>query len=287
MSRVHSGLRALGIATLLLAAACGASIRPGQAGLKYKAFRHPGLQKEVLSEGYYSLWGWNKLIVYDTTSQTRAEEVHSLTKDNLHVPVTVAVTFHPDKANLYDIHTRIGPEYYAKLVGPAFITLVRNEFSHHEHNSLADEGPIIEQTVLDKLRKITAPHHIIIDQVAISHIDYDDTVTQAISRKISTRQQADQKRIEVEIAQRDAEIMRTAAQGSSDAVKIQAEGEASAIVARGKAQAEAQEAINHTLTPRYLQFKAFDNHNASYFFVPTDKGGLPIIVDAGGRAPTR
>lgn len=285
MSRLRSGLRALGIATLFTLVACGATIRPGQAGLKYKAFKHPGLQKEVLPEGYYPLWGWNKLIIYDTTSQTRAEEIHSLTKDNLHVPVTVAVTFHPDKANLYNIHTRIGPDFYAKLIGPAFVTLVRNEFSHHEHNLLADEGPIIEQTVLDKLRKITAPHHIIIDQVAISHIDYDDTVTQAISRKVSTRQQAEQKRVEVEIAQRDAEIARTTAQGTSDAVKIQAEGEASAIVARGKAQAEAQEAINNTLTPRYLQFKAFDNKSASYFFVPTGKNGLPVIIDAGGGVP--
>lgn len=285
MSRIRSGLRALGIASLFAMLACGASIRPGQAGLKYMALRHPGLQKQVLSEGYYPLWSWNKIIVYDATSQTRSEVVDILTKENLHVPVTVAVTYRPDKANLYDIHTKIGPEFYAKLIGPAFVTLARNEFSHHEHNLLADEGPLIEQTVLDKLRKIAAPHHIIVDQVAITHIDYDETVTQAISRKVSTRQQADQKRIEVEIAARDAEIARTTAQGTSDAVKIQAEGEASAIVARGKAQAAAQEAINKTLTPRYLQFKAFDNKAASYFFVPTGKNGLPVIIDAGGGVP--
>ncbi|MBL8969789.1 MAG: hypothetical protein JNK56_04375, partial [Myxococcales bacterium] len=37
-----------------------------------------------------------------------------------------------------------------------------------------------------------------------------------------------------------------------------------------------------TLTPRYLQFKAFDQRNASYFFVPMGKDGLPLIVNAGG-----
>jgi len=192
----------------------------------------------------------------------------------------VAVTFHVERVELHAVHTKVGPEFYEKLLGPALITLVRAEFSKHEHNDLARESTLIEKLVLDRLQAMATPHHIVIDQVAIRHIDYDDTVTQAISRKIAVRQQSEQKRFEIEIAVRDAEIARTTAQGRSDAVRIQAEGDAAAIVARGKAQAEAQEAVGKTLAPAYLQFKALDNHAASYFFVPTGKGGL-IIVDAG------
>ena len=135
---------------------------------------------------------------------------------------------------------------------------------------------------MKKLQALFEERYIRIDQVAINHIDYDDTVTRAISGKIATKQQAEQKKIEVEVALRNAEIARTTAQGVSDATRIQAEGDASAIVLRGKAQAEAQEAVNKTLTPRYLQFKAFDQRNASYFFVPMGKDGLPLIVNAGG-----
>ncbi|HWB78678.1 MAG TPA: SPFH domain-containing protein [Nannocystaceae bacterium] len=283
MSRFINGCRLLALTTLF--AGCGATVHPGEVGLKYRAFRNPAFENKVLTPGYYPLLAWNKLVVYDITSRTRDEEVAVLTADNLHVPVTVAVTYHPVKEDVYTIHTTVGPAFYEKLLGPQMITLVRAEFSKHMHNDLAKESPIIEQVVHDRLQESSTKYNIIVDQVAIRHIDYDDTVTQAISRKIAVRQQSEQKKYEVDIAQRDAEIARTTAQGRSDATRIQAEGDAAAIVARGKAQAEAQDAVAKTLTPEYLQFKAFDNHNASYFFVPTGKGGLPIIVDA--KPPTR
>lgn len=273
-------MRKLLIASLLvLGTACGASVRPGEAGLKYRALRHPSFKNEVLNPGYYPLWAWNKLVVYDTTSQNHDEVVHVLTADNLHVPLTVTVTYHARKGEIFGLHTEVGPDYYDKLIGPALITLVRAEFSRHMHNDLAKESPDIEATVASKLAKIADKSHVDIDQIAIRHIDYDDTVTQAISRKIATRQQAEQKRYEVEIAQRDADIARTAAQGRADATKIQADGDAQAIIARGKAQAEAQEAIGKTITPKYLQLRAFDNRDSNYFFVPMGKDGLPVIID--------
>ena len=254
-------------------------VQPGQAAMLYRPRRSPALQSEVLQPGRYRTWGRARLIVYDVTSQNRDEVVHVLTADNLHVPVTVTVTFHARRNELYKLHTEIGPDYYNKILGPAFITLVRAEFSRHQHNNLAKESPVIEKTVRDKLGEIASKHALDVDQVAIRHIDYDDTVTASISRKIATRQQAEQKIYEVQIAERDADIARTAAQGRADATKIQGQGEAAAIIARGTAQAEAQEKIGKTLTPSYLQYKAFDNHATSYFFVPTGKDNLPLIVN--------
>ncbi len=272
---------------LLATTACGTTVQPGQAGLLYRAFRTPSFNARLYPPGRYPLWAWNSIIIYDLTAQNRDEVVHVLTADNLHVPVTVTATYHVKKDRIYNLHTEVGPDYYDKLVGPAFITLVRAEFSRHQHNDLAKESPQIEQVVKARLAEIVKTHYIEIDQIAIRHIDYDDTVTQAISRKIATRQQAEQKQYEVQIAERDADIMRTTAQGRADSTRIQAEGEAAGIIARGKAQAEAQEKIGHTLTPSYLQFKAFDNHDGNFFFVPVDKQGLPIIVNAGGNSHRR
>lgn len=272
---------------LLAATACGASVQPGQAALLYRAFRTPAFGDRILPPGRYPLWAWNRLIIYDLTAQNRDEVVHVLTADNLHVPVTVTATYHIQKNHIYNLHVEVGPDYYDKLVGPAFITLVRAEFSRHQHNDLAKESPQIEQRVKARLDEIVKSHYIEIDQIAIRHIDYDDTVTQAISRKIATRQQAEQKQYEVQIAERDADIMRTSAQGRADATRIQADGEAAGIIARGKAQAEAQDKIGQTLTPSYLQFKAFDNHEGNFFFVPVDKAGLPVIVNAGNAGAHR
>lgn len=273
--------RHLSIVAISLVLGCGVTIRPGGAGLKYKALRNPALGHHIYDPGYYALWAWNRMIIYDITTQSQTMEVHVLTKDNLHVPATVTVTYHPDRSKLYELHTQIGPNYYEELIGPAFVTLVRGEFSQHLHNNLASESSEIEAQVKLRLQEMMEHRFLVIDQVAINHIDYDGTVTAAISSKIATKQQAEQKLVEVEIAARNAEIARTTAQGISDATRIQAEGDAAGIVLRGKAQAESQEAINKTLTPRYLQFKAFDQRSPTYFFVPMGKDGLPIIVNAG------
>ncbi|MFT3928442.1 MAG: prohibitin family protein [Myxococcales bacterium] len=268
---------------LSFAGACAQSVRAGEAGLLYRARRTPALKNEVLAPGRYQVWGFKSIILYDITSQNKDEVVHVLTADNLHVPVTATVTYHVRKDQVYKLHTEIGHDYYGKILGPAFITLVRAEFSQHQHNDLAKESPVIEKVVRDKLQKIASGHYIDVDQVAIRHIDYDDTVTASISQKISTRQRAEQKTYEVQIAERDAEIVRAAARGRADATRIQAEGEAAGIIARGQAQAQAQDAIAKTLTPAYLQYKAYDNHGASYFFMPTGKDGLPVIVNAQNK----
>ncbi|MEY4511452.1 MAG: hypothetical protein RLZZ450_3574 [Pseudomonadota bacterium] len=273
-------MRRLVMTTLLLLSACGTSVQPGQSALLYRALRTPAFADKQLPPGRYATWAWNSLVVYDITATNRDEVVHVLTKDNLALPVTVTATFHARKAEIYALHTEIGPAYYNKLIGPAFITLVRAEFSKHLHNDLARESPQIEQTVRERLANIASGHHIDIDQIAIRHIDYDDTVTGAISRKIATRQQAEQKEFEVQIAQRDADIARAIAQGRADSTRIQAEADAASIVMRGTAQASAQQKIGETLTPRYLQFRSFDSREGNYFFVPEGKDGLPVIVNA-------
>jgi regulator of protease activity HflC (stomatin/prohibitin superfamily) len=271
-------MRLLSVLSLVFLCACGKTIAPGQSGLLYRALRTPAFSPKQLPPGRYALWWWNDIVIYDVTSTNRDEVVHVLTRDNLALPVTVTATFHVQQPDIYNIHTRIGPNYYDKLIGPAFITLTRAEFSKHLHNDLASESPQIEQTVREKLSAIAAKYNIEIDQIAIRHIDYDDTVTSAISRKIATRQQAEQKEFEVQIAKRDADIVRAGAQGRADATRIQAEADAAAIVMRGEAQAKAQDKIGETLTPRYLQFRAFDTREGNFFFWPQGKDGMPIIV---------
>lgn len=283
------------IAAVLLAAsaaACGTTIRPGERGIKYMAFGKPGLQKEVRSEGFYIQWPWNSIVKYDVTLQSRTEKVEVLTKDNLHIETSVTLTFRPDEAQLHRLALEIGTAYYAEILQPAFMTITRSEFAAHEHNRLPEESPAIERAILTKLRDIVKGKPILVDQVAIADIRYDAGLTNAISQKLATEQKVAQKAFELEIAAKDADIARTRAQGEADAIEIharaesraielRASGEAQAIELKGKAQAIAQAAVTKTLTTRYLQYKAFDNPATRFFFVPTGRNNLPVLLDTG------
>jgi len=259
----------------------GTSVDPGELGLKYIVLDEPALQTELRREGFYFQWPWNTIIKYDVTWQSRTEKVDVLTADDLHVPTEVSVTYRVRPTELYAIHTQIGVNYYEDVVQAVFVTLVRDAFAQYSHNDLSREGGKIESLVLDHLRRATADKPIDIDRVAIRHIDYDQRVTESISEKLAKEQEVEQKRSELEIAKQEAEIVRTVAAGQGDAKRIEAEAEAQSIVILGEAQSKAQAAISKTLSKGYLQFKAFDGGATTYYFVPTGKDGLPILVNAG------
>ena len=275
------------LALLTTAGCTGTVVKPGEMGMKYIALDEPALQAEVRPDGFYFQWPWNDMVVYDTTWQSRDEEVAVLTADDLHVPTVVTVTFRPESERLYDLHTSIGPEYYEDVIRPEFVTLVRSEFALHKHNDLAREGPKIEQEVLKKLREVLEGKPLQVEQVAIKHIQYDQLVTRSISDKLAMEQKAKQKEFELKVAEQDAEIARTRAKGLSDAVAIRAEGDSKAIVLRGEAQATAQEAITKTLTPKYIQYRAFEGDKTRYYFVPIGKDGLPLIINADSEPASR
>lgn len=269
----------------------GTTVQPGAVGVTYQALGS-GLQKEVKTEGFYFQWPWNDVYKYSVQWQSRTEKVEILTADALHISTQVTVTYRPMRDQIYRLQTEIGRNYYEQVIQPAFLTLTRSEFAKHEHNALGARGPAIEAAVLADLRKAIGTKPLEIDRVSISHIEYDQALTRTISEKLSAVQKVEQKESELKIAERDAEIARTAARGRSDARRIEAEGQsaateleaegrAKAIVLEGDAQAKAQAAITQTLTAAYLRYKAFDNDATRYYFVPVGKDGMPIIVDTG------
>lgn len=258
----------------------GTTIRPGTMGIKYIALDEEGLKSEVKSEGFYFQWPWNDIVRYDVTLQTRDEVVEVLTDDDLHVPVTVSLTFRPVVSKIRQLHLELGPGYYADVIRPKFSTLVRSEFARHLHNDLARNSVEIEHAILKNLRLSLIGKPLELDGVSIKHIRFDPKVTASISDKLAMEQRAEQKQFELKIAKQDAEIARTAAKGRGDSMSISAKGEAEAIVIKGKAQADAQKAIAQTLTHSYLQYKAFDSDSTRYYFVPVGKDGMPIIINA-------
>ena len=288
MSRNSMPVKLIGIAILaVVLAGCGATVRPGQRGIKYWALRSPGLQKEVKREGFYFLWPWNGMVRYDVTWQSRTEKLDILTSDALHIQTSLTVTFRPKADQIYALHTEVGPDYYDRIVRPSFLAISRSEFARHEHNALAKDEPEIEERILEVLRSSVDGKPIEIDKVAIEHIEYDRNVSAAISTKLATSQKVEQKDAEVRIAERDADIARTVAKGRADAVRIEAEGESAAMVLKGEAQKKAQAEITKTLSASYLRYKAFDGNATRFYFVPVGKDGMPIIVDAGGEPHAR
>lgn len=259
------------IASILILAGCGTTVRPGQMGLKWQPLTK-GLSKEPVREGFYSHAFWNDVFVYSIQWQSFTEKVDVLTKDDLHITVEAVAKARLLPKELYQLQLEVGPDFYNTVLKPEFLTTVRSTLADYTMVEIPEKSPEIEAKVLADLRRRIEGKHLEVNNVAISHIDFPEGVLRAIETKQAKEQEKIQKVFELDIARQDAEIAREKAKGEADATKIRAAG-----------QAEAQRIIDQTLTSRFLQFKAFDNPNAKIIFVPTDKQGLPVVITPEGE----
>jgi len=103
-----------------------------------------------------------------------------------------------------------------------------------------------------------------ITRVAVRALNTDPTIEAAIQKAVQAQKQLEAKKIEVDIASKDAEIE----------------------VARAKGIAEANEIINSSLTPEYLQhelneaLKLFAQNEGGIVVIPANTQGFSMMLDS-------
>lgn len=102
-----------------------------------------------------------------------------------------------------------------------------------------------------------------ITRVAIRALNTDPTIEAAIQKAVQAQKQLEAKKVEVEIASKDAEIE----------------------IARARGIAEANAIINSSLTPEYLQhelneaLKMFAENDGGVVVIPAQMGNIDMILD--------
>ncbi|MEQ9221268.1 MAG: prohibitin family protein [Cyclobacteriaceae bacterium] len=256
------------VATITLFVSGCSVVKPGTHAMKWKPYGK-GLQtEEVFKDGVVWHMPWNGVVRYNVQWQTFTENVAILTKDELHIPITVSVTLRPIQAELAQLELEVGQDYYQNVVKPEFVSLTRNIFAGYEYKVVSPKSPEIEAAIYRQLVTNIEGKHLEIDNITIDHIKYPPVVTSAVDRKLAVEQDIQQKDYEIQIAEKQAEIQRTLAKGQRDAQQI----------------------IDAGLTQKYLQYKALEvqdklttSPNTKFYFVPMGKDGLPVIVDTGER----
>lgn len=265
---MKSKISMLSVAVIALLAVGCSVVKPGTQAMKWNPYGK-GLQtQEVYKDGVVWHMPWNGVVRYSTQWQTFSEDVSILTKDELHIPITVSVTLRPIEAELVQLELEVGQDYYKNVIRPEFVSLTRNIFSGYEYKVVSPQSPEIETLIYKQLVAKIEGKHLEIDNITINHIKYPQVVTSAVDRKLAVEQDIQQKDYEIKIAEKQAEIQRILAKGQRDAQQI----------------------IDAGLTQKYLQYKALEvqdklttSPNAKFYFVPMGKDGLPIIVDTGGN----
>ena len=261
------GLTSLMAATLGLVACTNPHAPAGHEGYVFEEPRiigEGGFRGVVQGPGNYGISAFrNRSINIDTRPTTYTEQFSILVKDDLNVAFDVHAVMKVQQGQVRSVVEAFGgPQWYERFVKEPFRTIVRQsvqEYSSRELKSERDDiASSIEAAVGAYLEN--APFEVV--RLAVGNIDYPAVVSQAVEKKLAAKQLLEEKQTQREIAQRDAEIR----------------------VEEAKGIAAAQEIINATLTPNYLQHEAIQaqrsmasapNHTTVY--IPVGSNGLPLV----------
>lgn len=274
----------------------GTVVEPGHRGLLFDP-KAGGLHHDILAPGYYRLdscflrWVCPRIDQFDVSYSTHKEEIQAASKEGLGMNLSVAVIYRPIVAELYELDTEIGPNYYEEVVGPEFRSAARGVFARHSYMDLQRQNEKIEDEIEADLRRRARGKHVEVASVTIEAIRYAPEIATAIQlkligeqeaarqkamleadalrKKVEIETQAEQTRLRAEAAVRQKKDERTIAEEQAVIDKVKAEAESVLRITKAKAEAEEtkvlakadaekRKAAASTLTPLMVQMHAYD-----------------------------
>jgi regulator of protease activity HflC (stomatin/prohibitin superfamily) len=166
-------------------------IGSGQLGVLWSRFGGGTVTNRVYTEGYQTIWPWNRMAVYDVRLQEMHDVVSVLTTDGLQVSVGVTARFRPRAADLAMLHQMVGPRYKDTVVWPDVVAAVRHVIRQLKPEQLriigeTDLAAKIDAAARDAVQK----HWVDLDRVLITQITLPERLRAEIEEKLAQEQKA-------------------------------------------------------------------------------------------------
>ena len=272
MARIHRPILISAAAACFVLGCSNPYTPPGHEGYVYERPRLIGTggpQGTVTGPGNFGVSILrNEIVNIDVRPQTYTEAFQILARDDLNVSFQVHAVLAIEPGNVEDVVLRFGSaQWYARVVKEPFRTLVRRSVQTHDSREIKALRTEIADEVQAGLAEHLTGTPFRVRSLVVGNIDYPAVVSNAVEKKLASRQLLEEKATQKEIAMRDAEIR----------------------VEEAKGIAEAQRIINETLTANYLQHEAIgaqlemaSSPNHTTVYIPVGNNGLPLV-----HTPTR
>ena len=187
-------LVALALSTL---SGCYATVEPGHHALRFEP-NNGGVRPLVLGPGRYRVGPYDRLEDFDITYSTSKEDIHTTSAEGLALGIHIAVIYRPIAAELYELDTEIGRNYYDEVVGPELRSAARGVFARHSYTELAKSNEKIEDEIEADLRRRIRGKHVDISSVTMEHVEYAHEITAADQAKLVGEREASRQKAQIE-----------------------------------------------------------------------------------------
>lgn len=216
------------------------------------------------------------VVLLSTRVQRYEEESEAASLDLQTVNTTLMVNWSIQASDAGSLYQSVGNllTVASTIVAPSVWNVAKATTAQFNAEELVSKRAEVAARMLDSLRAVLAPYHILVEAVNITNFQFSKDYSAAIEAKQVAQQQALQATYTLQEKKVSVEQKVVEAQAQAQAHIEQARGIAAATLLRAKAQATANAEIAASLTPILLQQKALDRWSGS---LPTYLGsGAPI-----------
>jgi regulator of protease activity HflC (stomatin/prohibitin superfamily) len=172
------------------------------------------------------------------------QEIDAASKELQTVKLTGVMNYHIDGQFASDLFQRVGTDFAAKIIDPAFNDFIKTVVPDYSVNDILAKRDEIRSLAKAQLAGNLEQYHIIVDDIYIANIAFSDSFQQAIEAKQVAQQQVQTEQQILAQKQIQAQQAVAAAKGQADATVTLAEG-----------QAKANDLLNASLTDQILQYQ--------------------------------
>jgi regulator of protease activity HflC (stomatin/prohibitin superfamily) len=233
------------------------------------------IDDRVLGSGLHFINPLAKVVKYPTRLQeyTAKDEdiIEVRAADGLKVSLDLSILYSVDANQVVNVYRSIAKDVVSleeRIFKPTVRTVIRNIAANYLTDEIySSKREELSEVIQENVESALADKGTIIDSVLIRKIVLPATVDDAIQAKLT--------------AQQESEAMQFR--------KTQAEQQAEIKIIEARGLAEAQQIINSTLTPSYLQYEAIEayrqlanSQNTTFVIMPTstEGAGMPLILGA-------
>lgn len=174
----------------------------GHIALKYN--RLSGVGSNVHREGLNFMLPWlERPIIYDV--RARPWELKSLTgsKDLQMVNISLRALARPDSAKLPEMYRTVGQSFEDKVLYSIGNEVCKSVVAQYNASSLITQRELVSRMIRQRLTERARDFNIVLDDVAITHINFSPEYEKAVESKQVAQQQAERARYLVLQAQEE------------------------------------------------------------------------------------
>ena len=214
-SRAAFGLGALGFAGSF----CLFNVDGGERAVMWTMFR--GVTEKTYGEGSHFLVPYfYRPHIYNVRLRPKLIQTTTGTKDIQTVTIHVRLLFKPNTEALTRIHTQLGPDYDERVLPSVGNEVLKSIVAQYDAAQLLTQREKVSREIREAITERCKAFDILLDDVAITHLNYGKDFAKAIEDKQVAEQEAERQKFIVMQAEQERIATVVKAEGEAEAARM-------------------------------------------------------------------